>query len=371
MKYSETGFRPLYHNFCYFPMVENIKKCVKEYPGYDGADGVLAYGYIDRECGMTLEILACAKRTGEDEFAYASSLDTVRVIIRIGAVKDVEYTFVAEGEDGICENFTQKLEIVRQYDAEEEVEESRLFGFLDEFRHELYPDDVLVLTLKDGLQPEGCWVRIIGLEEKCIMGKLLNEPNQNFGYHEGDTIAFFLYEDNKGNKHLVSDMNPSIKLTEEDLEDGSILERAITVFNSERTKDHLIDVMVILRDSYVWIPCNAIMSENDQARILEMIEFVEGGSLIGSTFSNNDDVRMVPDVLQKGDKYFFPIFSTAEAMGEYGNNFSKVQKHFIEALHMARANDKELEGIVINAFSEPMIIDAELFDIIENMKSSL
>ena len=25
MKYSETGFRPLYHNFCVFPMVENVK----------------------------------------------------------------------------------------------------------------------------------------------------------------------------------------------------------------------------------------------------------------------------------------------------------------------------------------------------------
>lgn len=80
---------------------------------------------------------------------------------------------------------------------------------------------------------------------------------------------------------------------------------------------------------------------------------------------------MVPDILQKGDKYFFPVFSNVEAMGEYGDNFSKVQKHFIEAMHMAKANEKELEGIVINAFSEPMVIDSELFEVIENMKTSL
>lgn len=371
MKYSETGFRPLYHNFCYFPMVETIRKIAKDYPGYDGADGVLTYGYIDRECGMTLEILACAKCTGDDTFAFANASDTVRVIMRVGAVKDVDYTYIADGEDDLSEDFAKKLEIVREYDAEDEVEKSRTFSFLDEFRHELYPDDVFVLTLKDGLQPEGCWVRIIGLEERCIMGILLNEPNQDLGYHEGDTVAFFLYEDDDGNKHLVSDMNPSIKLTAEDLEDGSMLEQAISTFNSERTKEHLIDVMIILRDSYVWIPCNAIMSENDQARILEMIESAEKGSLVGSTFSNNDDVRMVPDILQNGDKYFFPVFSNVEAMGDYGNNFSKIQKHFLEALRMARANKKNVVGIVINAFSEPMIIDGELFDVIENMKSSL
>lgn len=38
---------------------------------------------------------------------------------------------------------------------------------------------------------------------------------------------------------------------------------------------------------------------------------------------------------------------------------------------MAKANDKELAGIVIDAFSEPMIIETTLFDIIENMKSRL
>lgn len=168
-----------------------------------------------------------------------------------------------------------------------------------------------------------------------------------------------------GDEQSVPEVDSSIKLTDEDLEDGSVLEAAIRTFNSDRTKENLIDVLIILRDSYVWIPCNAIMSENDEVRLLEMLESAEEGSLVGSTFSNKNDVRMVPDILQNGDKYFFPVFSNVEAMGEYGNNFSKVQKHFIEAIHMAKVNEKELEGIVINAFSEPMIIDKELFGIIE------
>ncbi|MGN1134588.1 MAG: hypothetical protein ACI4SF_00020 [Oscillospiraceae bacterium] len=57
-------------------------------------------------------------------------------------------------------------------------------------------------------------------------------------------------------------MNPSRKLTQKDLEGGEPLKEAISVFNNERT----IDVWEFLRDSFVWIPCNAIMSEEDQKK---------------------------------------------------------------------------------------------------------
>ena len=65
---------------------------------------------------------------------------------------------------------------------------------------------------------------------------------------------------------------------------------------------------------------------------------------------------MVPDILQNGDEFFFPVFTTAEEMGEYGNNFSNIQRHFLEAANLARNNEKNVAGIVINAFSEPFVI---------------
>lgn len=36
-----------------------------------------------------------------------------------------------------------------------------------------------------------------------------------------------------------------------------------------------------------------------------------------------------------------------------------------------RDNEKNVKGIVINAFSEPFVIPRELFDVIAGMKSSL
>ena len=79
----------------------------------------------------------------------------------------------------------------------------------------------------------------------------------------------------------------------------------------------------------------------------------------------------VPDILQSGDNFFFPVFTTAEEMGEYGDQFSKMPRHFLEAMILARNNEKNVKGIVINAFSEPFEIPVELFDIIAGMKSNV
>lgn len=373
MKYSETGFRPLYHNFCIFPINESVKAVAENFPGFKEADGVLTYGYCDREAGFTLEILCCVKRIDDEQFAFADPSEEARGMIRIGAVADEEYIFIEYGDAPLKNNFKENLEMISCYDADEAVETSRTFDFLDEFRHELYPDDVLVLIAKVGLNPERCWTRITGLGDECIIGTLLNEPDQEFGYHAGDTIAFFLYEDNEGKKHLISNMNASMKITAEDLEGGDMLRGAIKIFNEERSREHLIDVLELLRDSYIWIPCNAITSEEDQKRLKEMISKAEGDfeALKGTTFSNQDALRLVPDILQNGDDFFFPVFTSDREMGEYGAHFSKIEKHFLEAIQLARGNDKNVKGIVIDAFSESMIIHKELFDIIEEMKSRL
>ena len=80
---------------------------------------------------------------------------------------------------------------------------------------------------------------------------------------------------------------------------------------------------------------------------------------------------MIPDILQNGEQFFFPIFTTTEAMGEYGDNFSKVQRHMLEVIPLARNNEKDLSGIVLNAFTEPFVLDKEIWDIVENMKSRI
>jgi hypothetical protein len=51
-------------------------------------------------------------------------------------------------------------------------------------------------------------------------------------------------------------------------------------------------------------------------------------------------------------------------MGEYGERFSKIEKQFPEAVNLARNNERDLTGIVINAFSDAFVLPKELFDLL-------
>ena len=376
MKYKETGFRAFYRHFTAIPMKEELKAALKDFPEADTADCILTYGYADREAGLTLEILAAGKKSG-DGYRFAEGNDDISSKIRIGEVAGDDAAFFKDEDGSLAEKFAKKLAALHGYDAPEEVEKTRNMTFLDGSRDETFIDDVLVYLTKNGLNPEGCWTRITGLGDHCIRGELLNEPDQDFGYHAGEEIAFFVRETEDKKIICFSDMNPSQKITAKDLEDGSMLEAAVSAFNKERTEEHLLDILEILRDSYVWVPCTAVLSEEDRKRWEEIAEKLDNdpdadpSELIGKTFRTEGETRLIPDILQNGENYFFPVFSTAEAMGEYGNHFSKVQKHMLEVIPLARNNEKELAGIVLNAFSEPFVLDRQIWDIVEKMNSRI
>lgn len=302
-----------------------------------------------------MEVLAAGFKDGDGFTFFDTSVET-RAFIRVGAVIDDEFFFFDDADGGLSNKYAEKLDVLKHYEASEEIEETRKMGFLDKSRHDFYPDDVMVYLTREGLNPEGCWVRIIGL-----------------GYHSGEKVAFFVQKQEDESIILYTDMTPSRKLTAEDLEDGTLLKEAVAVFNKERIEDHFLDVLEFLRDSYVWIPCNAVMSEADMARFEQAMKDAEDdlSALVGEEFTTNDEVRLVPDILQNGDQFYFPVFSSEEEMGEYGEHFSKIQKPLLEVIPMARNNEKNVSGIVLNAFTEPFVLDAEIYDIVEKMKSRL
>lgn len=277
----------------------------------------------------------------------------------------------------MAERFAGKLEMLRGYDVPDDVEKTRYMTFLDASRDENCIDDVLVFLIKDELKMEGCWVRIIGLGDHWFIGILLNEPNQDFGYHAGDKITFFVQETEDKQVVCYSDLNLCFNLTAEDLKDGSLLEAAVTTYHKEPTELHLMNVLEILRDSVVWIPCNVVLGDEDGKnwnKVAEKLMNHPDSDLIeltGKEYQTKGDIRFIPDILKNGDKYYFPIFSTAEAMGEYGNHFSKVQNHMLDVIPLARNNEKKPVGIVLNAFTEPFEIDEKIWNLIENMKSRI
>lgn len=168
---------------------------------------------------------------------------------------------------------------------------------------------------------------------------------------------------------------PDDKITQELLEGGTFLKRATEICNRNRTQMNLIKLARILRDSWVWIPCNAIMSDADYDAFEKMVMATKDGegldSLVSQTFTAHDETRIVPDILQNGGDFLFPVFTSKEEMREYGERFSKLEKHFLEAANLVRNNEKNVKGIVINAFSEPFVVPREMFEVIANMKSNI
>ncbi len=149
-----------------------------------------------------------------------------------------------------------------------------------------------------------------------------------------------------------------------DDEEGILLKDTVRAFRSEPTFQRFRDVLDQLEKSFVWIPCTAVFGSLDQEAWNSLVR--EAGddpdSLAGKEITSKEEIRLVPDILKSGEKLFFPVFSGISEMGEYGERFSKVQKPFPEAVRMAAAGGTELDGIVLNAFTEPFVLDREAFD---------
>lgn len=148
----------------------------------------------------------------------------------------------------------------------------------------------------------------------------------------------------------------------EALENGKVLQMLIEQFVNNRTEQNLYAVLRCLRDSFVWIPGTLVMNKEDEEKFINAKE----GEMVTSDF----DMKFEPDILQNGEEKFYPVFSNVEAMGEYGENFSKIEKHFFEAMSYAMGKDETI-GIVVDAFSNPFVVPKEWFEDISTIHTNI
>lgn len=161
------------------------------------------------------------------------------------------------------------------------------------------------------------------------------------------------------------------KFTEEILASGELLDNMVDIFKKDNTKDNMYKAMALLRSSKVWIPCKISMSDRDQARFNSIIEkSVEnmGAPLIGS-FENKDGIKTIPELLKNGDDCFMPIFSSEKHMTKYDQGFIKVNKPILEVIEIAKNNKADIKGLVLNPFSNSLLIPKSLWEGLEKMDS--
>lgn len=372
MTLQQTGFRPVYDAFCAFVLNEERKQALTGWPRLDEAEYMLTKGYIDPEDGLTLEVIALGRKNG-GQYTFFDANTQSRAMFRADTLRDEEFLFFADPDGRIAADYAEKLLPLKTYAASEAIEKTRGIPVIDPCRHLLFPDRVKVELRQEGVEPETAWVLLDHAEEHRLVARLLSTPERMQGFVEGNTVGFFLEKDAEGRTVAVAELDPDKWLTAEELKDGSLLRAAIKAFKEKRTEENFIELLLLLRDSTVFVPCHALLGEEDQLAAQQLIK--EAGndinSLKGKTFKNTGEIRLVPDILENGERLYFPCFTSIEAMGEYGEHMSKIPRTFLDVITLAKNNEQKPWAIVIDAFTEPYDLPADLYKVVEGCRSRL
>ena len=113
----------------------------------------------------------------------------------------------------------------------------------------------------------------------------------------------------------------------------------------EKTTESIEALFKELKRAKVWVPFNASL--------------MDGGD-------GQEGARLKPDILRKGDDYFYPCFLTEQDIPrDYYDRFSWLQLPLTDCLSVAEEiGEFPVRGIVLDAFSDPVEIDKGAFEAI-------
>ncbi len=127
-------------------------------------------------------------------------------------------------------------------------------------------------------------------------------------------------------------------------------------------------MLALLRSSKVVVPCEINLSEESLA-ILEQLN-KEGKTLDSLSRKQRDQfesgVSAFPSILINDGHRFFPVFSSSEEMDEHFKNDHVMKMPFLHALEMA-ADGEDIEGIVLNAFTQAFVVGKDIFGTVSTM----
>ena len=103
------------------------------------------------------------------------------------------------------------------------------------------------------------------------------------------------------------------------------LKETLNIYKKEKSWSAENDMIETLKKSKVWVP---YISEKNQL-----------------------------DILKNGESYYLPVFTSGAEMKEYGKKFYQREVYFSDAINMAKESRYVLNGLVINAFTDSVILN--------------
>ena len=170
-------------------------------------NSTFVHAYIDHEAGMSFQVLTVGFYDDAANRIHERTDFKSMVNIRKDKFDDFNIRIIEDDS-----YFNDKYgEYVSNHDkvyTNENLERIRDFKAIDSLRDGIFPDDIMVVFFKEGMQNEGMWVRIERMDDDLplingeegefplLYGKLLNQPNQDLGVNMGDEVrvALIRYE---------------------------------------------------------------------------------------------------------------------------------------------------------------------------------
>ena len=207
---SDVSFREISGELLYIECRDILEKMSKTEELRPTSTGLIVYAYIDHTEGLSCWPVVIADLNE----------DTLQIFDL--NKKDTQYIFrINEGEKEHSEKIEGRTLCMHHITPDHRFCNAKVFGKLgdefkeyrefidknygmnnpehlffrnniewDQIRNKYWPDDFQVYLAAEGLGTEAVWVRAEYNTDVEFFGKLLNEPYQDFGMHQGDMIGF-------------------------------------------------------------------------------------------------------------------------------------------------------------------------------------
>lgn len=149
-------------------------------------------------------------------------------------------------------------------------------------------------------------------------------------------------------------------INQETLEDGRVLLHLKHRFAENKTQQNLVAVLSCLRDSSVYVPLEETLSDEE----MELLQNMKPGDKISMELIE----RCKPQIMQKDGKFYFPMFSNMDQVPEEWKERSIFYLPVLKCIALAKTFEK-VTGMVLDVFTEPMVLDYNLVDLIPQIKS--
>ena len=155
----------------------------------------LCWCYLDHERGLELRLLKACRITRAGGVETGSDLDGLRLRVDAGSVLSRECAPVLDRALAECAQTITELHEAH-VDEDERMAPVRAVRDVDRFRSRACPDNVRAyLAGERRMKPEVTWLRTECLDASGrIMARLLAEPAQDCGVHEGDLLPLALHD---------------------------------------------------------------------------------------------------------------------------------------------------------------------------------